>query len=442
MKNINDPLIQESLRELGDYVALPSVSAKEQAQPQTAQFLSKLLSTLGAKVKILDDFSVPLVYGEIKPKQASDTTILIYNHYDVQPEEPLDLWESDPFTLKITTDKLIGRGTSDCKADLISRITALKIYRQEHGDWPCNVKFLVEGEEEVASEHLPDYLAKYHYLLAADLVIWESGKKNEQEQFSIEGGNKGILCFELVANSAAIDLHSSFAAVVDSATWRLVAALNTLRTSDGYIKVPGFYDDVITPTAREQELVAQAATPDLQKKWNLKLPLLKNKSVNYNLTFSPTINIEGFSSGWEANGVKTVTPKTASAKLEFRLVPNQSPQDIFNKLTKYLQEQGFGDIEVRYLLGESGYRWDLQQPLVDKLIQTAQDCYGGKDQVELLPSSPGTGPMYLVNKYTHAPIVACGVSYSKAGDHAPNENIRIQDYLEFIEFFGQFLSKV
>ena len=139
---------------------------------------------------------------------------------------------------------------------------------------------------------------------------------------------------------------------------------------------------------------------------------------------------------------KTVTPKTARAKLEFRLVPNQDPQEIFTQLTQYLQDQGFSDIQVNYLLGESAYRWDLQHPLVDLLVETAQKCYGGTDQIELLPSSPGTGPMALINQYTQAPIVACGVGYSKSGNHAPNENIRISDYLEFIEFFDQFLERL
>lgn len=180
----------------------------------------------------------------------------------------------------------------------------------------------------------------------------------------------------------------------------------------------------------------------MQKKWDLQVPLLKNKSVNYNLTFNPTINIEGISSGWEGEGVKTVTPKAATAKLEFRLVPNQDPHDLFDKLTKYLNDQGFTDVKVKYLLGEKGYRWDLDSPIVNKLIGTAEDFFGSADKVEALPSSPGTGPMYLLNEYTHASIVSTGVSYSKAGNHAPNENIRIQDYLDFIDFFDQFLGKL
>lgn len=442
MVQLQDPLIQDSLQQLADYVALPSVSAKKQAQVQTANFLKDLFEEqLSAQVKVLTDYPAPLVFAQITPQKPSTTTILIYNHYDVQPEEPLELWQSDPFKLKITDQQLFGRGVADCKGDLISRITALKLYRQENGDWPCNVKFLVEGEEEVASEHLAAYLEKYHDLLAADLVLWESGSKNDHEQFSIEGGNKGVLCFELTANSAASDLHSSLAAVADSATWRLVAALNALRAADGTIKVPGFYDDVVAPSAVEQALVAQAPTPDLAQKWDLKLPLLKNPSVNYNLTFAPTINIEGFKSGWQGQGVKTVTPCTAQAKLEFRLVPNQDPQRIFQQLSTYLQEQGFEDITVTYLLGERGYRWDLQNPLVEQLVATAKAVYGEK-QVTALPSSAGTGPMYLINHYTQAPIIDCGVGYSHSGPHAPNENIRIADYLQFIEFFNQFLDRL
>lgn len=215
-----------------------------------------------------------------------------------------------------------------------------------------------------------------------------------------------------------------------------------MRDPEGNILVPGFYDDVKEPSAREVELVEKTITPDLQKKWGLTVPLLKNKSVNYNLTFSPTINVEGISSGWEGPGVKTVEPKTATAKLEFRLVPDQDPKDLFEKLTKYLEAQGFSDIKVSYLMGEKAYRWDLNSPIVNTLIDTAKEFYGGDDKVEALPSSPGTGPMYLVNKYANAPIVSCGVSYAKAGNHAPNENIRIQDYLDFIDFFDDFLEKI
>lgn len=442
MSKLSDPLIQNSIEDLEKYIALPSVSAKNQSIPETAEFLKNLLQDFGADATVWDEFESPVVFAEIKPKKPSDTTILIYNHYDVQPAEPLELWNSDPFKLKVTDDKFIGRGVSDCKADLISRITALKIYRQEHGDLPCNIKFLVEGQEEVASRHLEDYLKKYSDKLSADLVIWESGYKNEKEQFNFTGGNKGVLCFELEATSANIDLHSSFAAVVDSATWRLAQALNALRTPEGDIKIPGFYDDVVEPTQKEIDLVNEATNPDLKSKWDLQVPLLKNKSVNYNLTFNPTINIEGISSGWEGQGVKTVTPKAATAKLEFRLVPNQDPHDLFDKLTKYLNDQGFKDIKVKYLLGEKGYRWDLDSPIVNKLIDTAKDFFGGEDKIEALPSSPGTGPMNLVNHYTKASIVSTGVSYSKAGNHAPNENIRIQDYLDFIDFFNQFLGKL
>lgn len=442
MSKLSDPLIQESIQQFKEYVALPSVSAKNQALPETAEFLKKLLTDFGAKAEIWDDFDIPVVFAEAKPKKPSKTTILIYNHYDVQPEEPLDLWKSDPFELQVTDDKFIGRGASDCKGDLISRITALNIYKQEHGDLPCNIKFLVEGGEEIASHNLTDYLKIYHDKLAADLVIWESGFKNEHEQFSFNGGNKGIICFELEATTAEIDLHSSFAAVVDSATWRLTQALNSLRDENGQILVPGFYDDVRKPTEREIDLVDQAITPDYQSKWGLTVPLLKNKSVNYNLTFEPTVNIEGISSGWEGPGVKTVTPKKATAKMEFRLVPDQDPKDIFEKLSKYLTDKGFSDIKVTYLMGEKGYRWDLNSPIVNTLIDTAKEFFGGDDKVEALPSSPGTGPMQLVNEYTKAPIISCGVSYAKAGNHAPNENIRIQDYLDFIDFFDKFLGKI
>ncbi|NVY95782.1 M20/M25/M40 family metallo-hydrolase [Lactobacillus sp. DCY120] len=444
MVQVDDPLIQESFQNLAAYIALPSVSAKQQAQAETATYLCDLLTDLGAQVQVFSDYQAPLVIAQLTPQdpEKAKTTVLIYNHYDVQPEEPLELWQSDPFKLQQTAEKLIARGASDCKADLISRITALKLYRQKHGDWPCTVKFLLEGEEEVASEHLPEYLAQHGESLQADLVIWESGGKNDREQFSLTAGNKGILCFQITARSAAIDLHSSYAAVADGAAWRLVAALNTLRASDGTIQIPGFFDNVVSPTDQEEGYLKAAQTPDLTEQWGLTQALLKHKSVNDSLVFQPTINIEGLTSGWQGAGVKTITPKEATAKLEFRLVPNQDPEDLFKKLTCYLEDQGFADLQVDYLLGEKGYRSDLSQPIVQSLIQTAQACYGGPEQVEVLPSSAGTGPMEVVSRYAKAPIVSCGVSYAQAGNHAPNENIRIADYVQFINFFGQFLEQL
>ncbi|WP_099974534.1 M20/M25/M40 family metallo-hydrolase [Lactobacillus terrae] len=442
MLKLTDPLIEESIENLKEYISFPSVSAKNQSINETANFLKKLFDNLGAEVQTLDDYSKPLVYAELIPEEPTNKTILIYDHYDVQPEEPVELWDSDPFELKITKDKFIARGVSDCKADLISRITALKLYKQENGDWPCNIKFVIEGGEEIASENLEEYLKKYSSLFSADLVIWESGIKNENEQFSFNGGNKGIVCFELEVISASTDLHSSFAAVVDSASWRLTEALSLLRSSNGEILIPGFYDDVLDPSDREKELVDNTIAPDFKSKWDLKTDLLKNSSINYNLAFSSTINIEGISTGWEGEGVKTVTPKKAIAKLECRLVPDQDPKDIFNKINAYLSENGFEDVKATYLMGEKSYRWDLDSKITNKLIETAVNYYGGKDKVEVLPSSPGTGPMHLVNQYTKAPIVSCGVSYFQANNHAPNENIRINDYLEFIEFFENFLTEV
>ncbi|UQS83698.1 M20/M25/M40 family metallo-hydrolase [Bombilactobacillus thymidiniphilus] len=442
MLDQTEPIIAQSLKDLKNYVALASVSAKQQAQKQTAQFIKQLLEDrLDATVQLFNDYQAPLVFAQLQPKQPSETTILIYNHYDVQPEEPLDLWQSDPFILRQTAQQLFGRGVADCKGDFISRLAALQLYYQEHHDWPCNIKFLLEGEEEIASQHLGDYLAKYHDLLAADLILWESGAKNEFEQFTIEGGNKGVLCFELTAVTADIDLHSSYAAVVDSAAWRLVEAIKSLRSVDGQIKIPGFYDEVVPPSVTEELLVQENQVPNLTNKWNLQVPLLQNKSINYNLAFAPTINIEGLSGGWQGSGVKTVTPKQAQAKLEFRLVPDQDPQVIFDKLTTYLASQGFTDIKVQYLLGEKAYRWDLQSDMAQKLITTAKQFYGDQ-QVAVLPSSAGTGPMHLLHYYTQADILSCGVGYSKSGPHAPNENIRLRDYLEFIEFFVDFLNKV
>lgn len=422
---------------LKELIAIPSVSAKEAYLPEAAKCIATALEDLGAEVTYDDTYFAPLVFGKIQSPKPDAQTLILYNHYDVQPAEPFDLWKSDPWTLTQNGDKLYGRGVNDDKGNLTARLTAVAEYLDEHDqELPVNIIFLEEGSEETASRNLDDYLALHADELQGDLIIWESGQKNHEDQVEIMGGTKGIVTFTLSAETAKKDLHSSLAAVTDSAAWRLTQALATLFDTEGHILVPGFYDDVQTPNERERALIANYPLQRSKfiKQFGIEAPLLTDKNgkdFKQTYFFEPTLSIEGITSGWQGAGVKTVLPARAEAKLEARLVPGMDPDKTFNQIQSYLSDQGFDDITLTKTLGQPGYRSDMSDPEITRVVKSVEKVYDTEPVVA--PTAAGTGPMYYVHDVVNAPIAALGIGYTNNLDHAPNENIRLSDYRQHIE---------
>ncbi|WP_419155578.1 M20/M25/M40 family metallo-hydrolase [Weissella minor] len=422
---------------LKELIAIPSVSAKEAYLPEAAKRIATALEDLGAEVTYDDTYFAPLVFGKIQSPKPDAQTLILYNHYDVQPAEPFDLWHSDPWTLTQNGDKLYGRGVNDDKGNLTARLTAVAEYLDEHNqELPVNIIFLEEGSEETASRNLDDYLALHADELQGDLIIWESGQKNHEDQVEIMGGTKGIVTFTLSAETAKKDLHSSLAAVADSAAWRLTQALATLLDTEGHILVPGFYDDVQTPNERERALIANYPLQRSKfiKQFGIEAPLLTDKNgkdFKQTYFFEPTLSIEGITSGWQGAGVKTVLPARAEAKLEARLVPGMDPDKTFNQIQSYLSDQGFDDITLTKTLGQPGYRSDMSDPEITRVVKSVEKVYDTEPVVA--PTAAGTGPMYYVHDVVNAPIAALGIGYTNNLDHAPNENIRLSDYRQHIE---------
>lgn len=428
---------QDYLTLLEELVAIPSVSAQAASLPEAATTIANAFRQLGAKVTYDDNYFAPFVLAEFASDQPDAKTLVIYNHYDVQPAEPLDLWTTAPWTLSARDGKLYGRGVDDDKGNLTARLAAVAEYLKENDQTlPVNIIFIVEGAEETASQYLPEYLAKHTNTIAADLVLWESGGKNADDIVEIYGGNKGIVTFELTANTADSDLHSSLSAVVDSAPIRLSQAIAALFDQQGNIAVPHFYDEVIAPNAREKALIGQLplTREDLVSQHGLKVPLYTDRNgqdLKETLYFQPTLNVQGIISGYNDKGVKTVLPATATAKLEARLVPNMSPDITLQRIADHLTAQGFADIAVTKTLGLAGYRSDMSDPEIQRVISVAKAYY----QVEpvVMPTSPGTGPMATIYAALQAPIASLGVGYANNLDHAPNEHIRLVDYDQHID---------
>jgi acetylornithine deacetylase/succinyl-diaminopimelate desuccinylase-like protein len=381
------------------------------------------------------------VYGEIGQ---GDRTLLIYDHYDVQPPEPLDLWTSPPWEPEIRDGKFYARGVSDNKADLLLRMQAVESWLASEGPLPVKIKWVVEGEEEIGSPNLGKFVMANRELIAgADGCLWEFGAKDIQENPTLVCGLKGIVYLELHAHGAARDLHSGAASIVENPAWRLVWALSTLKNERDEITIDGYAQHVRAPNALELEAASQIPfdTAAELEKFGVKAFIngVRDFEAVKKLYFTPTVTICGLLSGYTGPGGKTVLPNHAFVKLDFRLVPEQTPEIIVELLRKHLDARGFQDIEIRQVeAGEHVARSPLDSKIVRAARAAARTTYGREAIV--YPTAAGSGPMYELCQQLGIPAVSAGASHADSGAHAPNENIRVADYFEGITFIHDLIK--
>lgn len=439
-------LLDEAIEQLKGYLRIPTISAQDSAIPETVAHVVSMIENIGGETKVLDDLGGnPVVYGFFTAGENGDKerTLLFYNHYDVQPPEPLEEWNTDPFNPTVIDGKLFARGASDNKGDLVARLTAIKVLQNIDGGLPCNIKFLIEGEEEIGSPNLAPYLQKYKDLFKADACIWEFGGKDEKDRISMVAGIKGMAYLELSCVGADIDMHSSVGAYVDNAAWRLVHALGTMKNANNEILVEGFYDGIAEPTDTEMEAVKKIPFSDeaISRLYGLKRPLItaaKGVDPREAMVFHPTMTICGLESGYTGKGAKTVLPKSARAKVDCRLVPGQDPDHILSCVQDHLEKHGFSDVKAEMINGQKAYRSDYDHPFVAHVLKTAEETY--QAEVVLAPNSAGTGPMYEFGKQLQLPIVSTGIGWVESKAHAPNESIRVKDFEQGVVHMAYMLS--
>ena len=424
--------LDDSLQELSQLVAQPSVGAQNWGLKECAELVGRMLEKRGFTIQTLSTEGAPVVFAERKGQ--SNKTLLFYNHYDVQPPEPLELWKSRPFEPEQRDGKLYGRGVSDDKGHIVARLFALDALLDSEGELPCNIKFVIEGEEETASVHLHQFVLDHKDLLTADACVWEFGGVNEDEVPIQYLGLRGICYVELSVESLSTDVHSGLGgSIFPNAAWRLTWALNTLKGPDEKIRIPGFYDNVKPPTARDRELLAALPdpVPEYKSRYGVKefiKGLTNGAEIKVEEIFSPTCTICGLTSGYQGAGTKTVQPARASAKVDFRLIPDQRPAEVLEKLRAHLDAEGFSDVQIDFLGGEPPARTDPDDPFIDIVVDTAQDIYGVP--MQKVPMTGGSGPNYPFVHDLGLPVATAGMGYPETRAHAPNENIRIDLYLK------------
>jgi acetylornithine deacetylase/succinyl-diaminopimelate desuccinylase-like protein len=437
-----DEHLEDSIAELARLCAQPSVSAQGLGTRECAALVADLLRARGFQTEIIPTPGQPIVYAEAAGR--SDRTLLFYNHYDVQPPEPLELWDSPPFELTRREGKLIARGASDDKGHIICRLAAIDAVKAIHGELPCRIKFVIEGEEETSSTNLHAFVEQHAAKLKADACIWETGGVNHQGLPMQYLGLRGICYVELSVETGTLDAHSGIGgSIFPNAAWRLVWALSTLKGQDERIRIPGFYDDVLPPTLRDLEFLAQLpdSAEETKKMYGLKgflKGLTGGPELERESRFSPTCTICGLTSGYQGKGSKTVLPAKASAKVDFRLVPKQDPEDILRKLRVHLAAEGFADVQITYLGGDPPARTDPDDPFVKLVVEAARDAYGREQMI--VPMLGGSGPNYPFIHHLKLPVATAGVSYPGARIHAPNENIRVDYFAQGIKHTARIIE--
>lgn len=409
----------------------PSISAQGVGLEEMAELVVTVMREYGLTAELWPtDGGPPLVYAEIQGR--SPHTLLFYNHYDVQPVDPLDEWTSPPFEPTRRDGKLFARGVSDNKGDLPVRLEAIAALREVTGELPLSIKFVVDGEEESGSPHFPAAVHAHKDRLAADVCLSEGSGLGPDRTPSLVLGVKGMLYVELAARTAQVDAHSAYAAVVPNPSWRLVGALDTLKHPDGRVAIEGFYDSVRPLSQKER--AALEAMPDKSEALRQALGLeafldgLANYAWRERLYGAPTCNICGLDAGYTGPGLKTVLPAQARAKVDFRLVPDQRPQEVLAQLRAHLDRHGFADVTIQPIAAhERPVRTPVDDPWVQTAAAVAEEFYGRPPLIAI--NSAGTAPMdVLVDEVTTSLFFAPGgAGYEGSRIHAPDEHIRIAD---------------
>ncbi len=421
------------IQEVIELCRQPSVSATGHGVRECAGVVLRVLQRHGVTARIVETAGQPVVLGHIQG--SGPRTLLCYNHYDVQPPEPLDLWETPPFEPTLREGKLFGRGTRDDKGELVSRLAAMDAVRSAHGGTlPCSLTFVVEGEEEIGSPTMVKFVQDHVSELACDGMLWEEGGIETSGAPYASLGCRGLLAVELSLRVMKTDAHSGRAHFLPSAAWQLVHALANLKDAQEQILIKGFYDGIIAPTALDLKFLDALPDSGALDRDIYGIPgylLGRSSSEIKRAVFQPTCNIQGITTGYQGGGLKTVIPATASVKIDFRLVPGQLPDDILAKLRAHLDAHGQRDIEIKKLGAMEPAKAALESELVQLTLRAGREVYGV--DVVPYPMVGGSSPIYafaspLSKRGQRVAFINPGIGYWDNRAHAPNEHIRIADF--------------
>ena len=431
--------------ELIEFCSIRSEAGDPGGLRQARDWTVGRLERLGCSVEVIGaEDDAALVVGEI----GEGRTVMGVQHYDVQPAAPLELWTSPPYEPVMRDGSVIARGAEDNKGEFLARVWGIESYIAVVGRPPFRIRFLVEGEEEIGSPHLPGYLDRRPELREADGALMEGGTIDDQERPIIQCGIRGMLLVELALRTIASDGHSSLAALLPNAAIRMSQAIASLFDAEGRPSFAGLSDDVLAPSPEQRALVE--AMPDGLLDMLLHAFEIDGFVADRTGTeakraaiLEPTCNVSGVWSGYTLAGIKTITPAEANARLDLRLVPDQDPETVLDRLRNHFRSHGFAELAVTRLApGTRAYWSSPTDPIVQAVARALESVWGSRPTI--LVTDPGAAPMWDICAANSVPQADFGAAYSGSRVHAPNENLRL-DYAEravrsMVRFLDEFAS--
>ena len=408
------------------FLRLPAISATGEGVGECASFLKKKMDDIGMLATIFETRGSPVVYGELLSKNSDAKTVLFYGHYDVQPPEPLDLWESPPFEPSVRNGRLYARGVADNKGQMIAHILAAQAFLAVGTEIPVNLKFVFEGEEESGSPNLADFVRNHKELLVSDVVLSVDGSLLPGNILNVRLGCRGVVNFEISLQTAAFDYHSGRGGgVIPNAGWELVRLLQTMKDDEGVILIDGFSDDVRPPSAYDLSIIESMPFNEraMSALHGVESLGFDGKEYFSRLNLFPTLSINGITCGYQGEGSKTVIPSKASVKMDARLVVDQNPEDIIEKIKKHIAKHApAAELRVHGFMYPS--KSDGELPVCRSVVAALKKTY--TEGVILSLASGGSLPNYVWTDILGVPAICIPYANEDCRNHAPNENFDLK----------------
>ncbi|CRK82351.1 dipeptidase [Neobacillus massiliamazoniensis] len=440
----------KNIEELKELLRIPSISSlsehKEDIQ-KAASWISNKLKNIGMEhVEIIQTKGHPIIYADWL-HQENAPTVLVYGHYDVQPVDPINLWETPPFEPDIRDEKIFARGATDDKGQMFLHIKAVETLLESEGKLPVNIKFCIEGEEEIGSPNLPQFLSENKEKLSCDVVVISDSDMWDKGVPAITYSLRGLCALEVSLKTANSDLHSGmFGGGVQNANHLLIQLLSTLHDSNGKVNVDHFYDEVIELTEFENEQIKALGFDEEKLKKSLGLTDLTGGEQNYlypvRISSRPTLEINGLWGGFQGEGTKTVIPNEAHAKITCRLVNNQHPEKIQELVKKHLEEYAPKGCTVKISLGDTGnpFLTPIDSPMIQKAAEAYKNVYG---KSPVYKREGGSIPIVSdFSQSLNAPVVLMGFGLPDENLHAPNEHFNLENFDKGILTICSFLGLI
>jgi acetylornithine deacetylase/succinyl-diaminopimelate desuccinylase-like protein len=442
----------QAWRSLTDILAIPSVSAQGRGMEEAARYLHAFLSEMGAAVHLVATDGFPAVVGSL-PGTPGAPSLLLYGHYDVQPEDPLALWHSPPFTPTVRDGVLYARGATDDKGNIMAALWGIRVAAALGLPRP-HLRFCLEGEEEIGSPHLAQVLDACRHELAADACVLCDRGIHASGAAQIFLGNKGMVSVEITVTGAARDVHSSQAPLLPNAARQLVEIVARISSPAGEPRIPALLGDRRPPTPAERELLrrlpfardAYAADYGLQAAQLLPPTDADRLAVLERLLFQPTANLQGFHAGYGGPGHKTIVPARATAKLDVRLVPDmerhRAAAAVREAVVAAARAAGVaeGALTVEVGADMDPYTAPVDHPAVQAAIAAGRRAYPGEPVV--WPLVDGSGPLAAFARAIGGPafLIGLGNPFERANTHAPDEKLDLDTFRRGIAMMATFLS--